>query len=926
MKKTFSFSKEFITGIIRITEGIIDSGQFERIINRLETDAGKHHFDRTAESNLIRILSSIYDRVFFFNDLIKYPHHSEVVTSIAANSNYLTDIVSINPEYLYQVFDQEYLSLDVKDSILKKEISGSLDRLKSQQAKINYLRQFKKRILLKIGLADILRLMDITNVTSQLSTLARTLTLSLFEVCYQEIVNKYNLQYSINSSYCLCSLGKLGGNELNYSSDVDLLLFYDANEFYESINKEYQEILSEAALLFIKSSSEISEKGYIYRIDFRLRPDGKYSQICKSLTDYTKYYELRGEDWERQMLIKLDIVGGSVSLFNNFRSFVTPLIYPAHFSSSVKERIRKMKNNIETQNRGKENVKLFRGGIRDIEFSVQALQLIHGGKLPRLRTGNTLEGISMLTEEKLLSKKEKKNLTDAYNFYRRTEHFLQLMNDTQTHLLPEDENLLKKLSLFNGFKSIKDFKEVMNQHRKKVRSVYDSILETGPAKETISRGINFRENDRANKNLDFLSRGTGIFGQKEFDLRTSQTFDNIKPVLIKYLKKSTFPDRVLDNFVKLVRSFSIPSIWYSELSDRLFFNSILTLCEYSDRSVNLITIDKLCAELLLTRKIFVDLSETELNELTINQLMLYLSARFTLGFIKAESVSRLLAQYLSSRIRNHFDKSGLKSRLVIIGLGGIATGTISFSSDIDLIIVSDKEYNTDKETTALLKTFQEQMRPFSIDFRLRPEGKSSQLIWSIQKFEEYVGTRARIWEFQAFLKMNYIAGRVDLFDRIYGEIIKTVVKFNRELVTREIKQMERMISGELIKISTGSFNIKKERGGLSTIDFITDSIVLVNSRLYPTVFGKEKEDLFKIIKRSGIKEDIRKIAFNYRFLKFVELSLQNLFDVNNSVIPESPDKKRLLEFWISKKQRVGLQDQLKRITNENSELFKKYTE
>jgi len=925
VKKTFSFSKEFITGIIRITEGIIDSGQFERIIERLESDAGKHHFDRAAEVNLLRILSSIYDRVFFFNDLIKYPHHSEVVASIAANSNYLTDIVSINPEYLYQVFDQEYLIPEIEESQLRREISGSLDRLKSLQTKLNYLRQFKKRYILKIGLADILGMIDIIKVTAQLSALARSLTFSLFEICYQEIVKKYNLQSVINSSYSLCSLGKLGGNELNYSSDVDLLLFYDTNEFYESINKEYQEILSEAAILFIKSSSEISEKGYIYRVDFRLRPDGRYSQICKSLTDYTKYYELRGEDWERQMLIKLDFIGGSESLFKTFHGFVTPFIYPSHISSSVKERIHKMKNNIETQNRGMENVKLFRGGIRDIEFSVQALQLIYGGKLNRLKTGNTLEGITLLSDEKLLSKKEKKILTEAYIFYRRTEHFLQLMNDTQTHLLPDDENLLKKLSLFSGFKSIKDFKDTMNHHRKAVRAVYNSILETGTVKKSARGDINFRDSERANKNLDYLNRGTGIFGQKEFDQRTSQMFDNFKPTLIKFLMKSGFPDRVLDNFVKIVRSISIPSIWYNEFSDRLFLNSILTLCEYSDRSVNLVAIDKLCAELLLTRKAFVNLNETGLNELTINQLMLYLSSRFTFGFIKAESVSKTLAQYLTNRIRIQFDKSEMKSRLVIIGLGGIASGSISFSSDIDLIIISDTSNTTDKEAKELIKTLQDQLRPFSIDFRLRPEGKSSQLIWGVQKFEEYIRTRARVWEFQAFLKMKYIAGRVDLFDHISGAITNSATGFERELVIQEIKQMDKMIAGELLKLTTGSFNIKKERGGLSTIDFITDAITITNSRLYPLAFGKEKRALFKILAASGFKEDVKNIESNYRFLKFVEFSLQNLFDVNNSVIPESTDKKSILEFWIRKKLRVDLKDQLKKITNENRELFKKYT-
>ena len=213
---------------------------------------------------------------------------------------------------------------------------------------------------------------ELTSITEQLSFLAKAINAKLFEICYRELLNRYNLQ-ALNQKYCICALGKLGGNELNYSSDVDLILFYDFNEMVAGTNKEYHELLSEAAHLFIKSSTDVTDRGYIYRVDFRLRPDGKYSPLCKTLGDYIKYYETRGESWERQMLIKLDYLCGDEELYYQFNTFIQPYVYPSSFSFSIKDKIKQMKLNIERQYIEKENVKTFTGGIRDIEFAVQGI-------------------------------------------------------------------------------------------------------------------------------------------------------------------------------------------------------------------------------------------------------------------------------------------------------------------------------------------------------------------------------------------------------------------------------------------------------------------------------------------------------------------------------------------------------------------------
>ena len=183
----------------------------------------------------------------------------------------------------------------------------------------------------------------------------------------------------------------------------------------------------------------------------RLRPDGKSSAVCRSLQEYLDYYESRGNDWERQMLIKAGFLGGSEKLFSQFINYIDRFIYPAvHFASPL-EQMKKLRKIIERDS-DESNIKLIPGGIRDIEFTVQALQLLNGGKDESIKTGNTFYAFEKLNQAKLLSKNETKTLNDAYVFYRRIEHFLQLMNNTQTHTIPESGEIAEKLSFYLGFK------------------------------------------------------------------------------------------------------------------------------------------------------------------------------------------------------------------------------------------------------------------------------------------------------------------------------------------------------------------------------------------------------------------------------------------------------------------------------------------
>ncbi len=573
LKNSNILSKEFIDKLAEISAGYLSPKSFNQLIQIIEDEISKRIFDHTAESNFIRILQYRFDKVAFLNDCIKFPHYIEILTSISINSNYLTDILVRDPEFFYWISNPSNLDSSLDEEKFFISLNDLTSSFKSLGAKVNALRGIKRKELLRIGIKDILGISELAETTGQLSILAKVISAQLFKICYQEVLSKYGLE-NINRSYCIVALGKLGGNELNYSSDIDLIIFYDEDT---PINhtKEYYEILTEVIFSFIESATSITSSGYIYRVDLRLRPDGRTSHLCRSLSGYLNYYESRGEDWERQMLIKADFVGGEKKLFEKFINYLQPFIYPSSFSTSPTEQIKNLKLNIEKELKTDEDIKLQSGGIRDIEFAVQALQLLNGGKNKSIRTSNTLDAINQLRQNNLLNQKETDDLRSSYILYRKIEHYLQLMNDSQTHVIPSDGEILKKLSAYLNYDSIKKFKNEVNRRRKIVRNIYNSIL--GEKKSTVKNKIrnistiNFENNKKANDDLQYLREGKGLLRYREFDQKSISVFQKIEPVLIDYLKTSLNPDLVLKNFVRVIRYITFPSLWYNEFLDKKFF-------------------------------------------------------------------------------------------------------------------------------------------------------------------------------------------------------------------------------------------------------------------------------------------------------------------------------------------------------------------
>lgn len=927
MQRKKRLSDEFIGKLAQLTAGALPSEQFDLLISLFEHEVTLHYFTNSSESNLIRIIENQYDKIFFLKECIRYPHKVEVLVTLASNSNYLSDILVRNPEYFFVITNPERLKTQLSEYDYTKLVNDTVERFKTFESKVNALRNLKRRELLRIGLTDIYLKAPLQRITTELSLLANNISAVLFDLCYKEILSKYKIE-KLSNKYCLVALGKLGGGELNYSSDIDLIAFSDKNTF---INKKiyYNQILSETIKLFIEQASSITSKGFLYRVDFRLRPDGRNAPLCSTISQYLHYYEMRGEDWERQMLIKAGYVCGNNSLYDKFISFIQKFIYPAIFKTSPIQQIKKLKKNIEKSFSNETNIKLLPGGIRDIEFSIQALQLLNGGRIKDLRTGNSIGAIVQLAKNNLLSEDESKIFSEAYTFYRRIEHYLQLMNNAQTHTIPDSGELPEKIANYLGFKTSNDFRKKLNSYREKVSEIYKSITgEVEVDSGNLFSDIIFTDPKRAMNNIEFLNYGKGILSSKKFDTATIQAFDNVKQNFLSHLKTSLNPDLILENFTRIIKSAQFPGIWYKEFYDSNFFSAFLRICEFSQFTINLFAEDKFLRDLFLSRKCFEKVNSLAIEELSTRQLLFVLSVQFTSGIINHREVSFILSEFIRDKIKTITEQlfigKGWQKDYIIIGMGSFGIKEITFASDIDLIFIINKiekfpTIQTDFQNFLLL--LKKELSPFDVDCRLRPEGKGSYLVWDLKTYCDYLKSRARTWELQATLKASLVAGNDNLFSQLLLTFDERLRATDHLIIKKEINEMrKKMLSGPGISDST---NLKKSAGGLIDLDFIIAYYLLTNSNMANKLTGSGTEKVVNALSlEKRIDLDFNLLLNNYIFLKKTELSVQNIFNTRTSQLPADHQKLKMLSGFLGY-ENIGLfQKEFNTVVQNNMKLFK----
>src|ERR1043166_5680796 len=394
------------------------------------------------------------------------------------------------------------------------------------------LRFWKGREMTRVALRELANVAPLEETTGELSQIAEICIRGVFEHCDAEFRRRYG---SPKSEFAILALGKLGGSELNHSSDVDLLFLY-SEEGQLTPHISYHEFFNRLAKKILETFSTSHPAGSLLRVDLRLRPEGSAGPLARSLESMENYYAGFGETWERLALIKARGIAGSRELPYEFLRQHQPFIYPKSATPDLLEEIGNIKRRIERDVVGSDklhrDVKLGIGGIREIEFIVQALQLTHGARHPFLQEPSMLKALRALRELDLLPPKETLALDGAYRFLRRVEHRLQTEAEQKTHTVPEEPHALHQLARSLRFSSAKDFTAALHERMTSVRPIFQRIISETPAEPgKISLEI-FTDAKRAAKALADLKRGPRSFHVAP---RTRQISRKLHQMLIDWL-------------------------------------------------------------------------------------------------------------------------------------------------------------------------------------------------------------------------------------------------------------------------------------------------------------------------------------------------------------------------------------------------------
>jgi len=553
-------------------------------------------------NNLERFASSYEekDKLYLF-----LSSHKEIISPLLlllGSSQYLCNFLFSAPrEYIEWLavpnFLKRTIAKDTALACLRKQITPktTIEDVKTM------LRRFRKKEYLRISLRDLLGYGTLSEITQEISVVADVSLQAAYDTCNRDMEKRYGIpQYSDedgNSRRCtftVLGMGKLGGEELNYSSDIDIMYLYSTEKGETShgilSNHQYFVKLSEMLSQVI---GQTTDEGFVFRVDTRLRPEGERGDLASPLRSYEVYYESWGQTWERAALLKVRPVAGDEDLGKAFLKMIQPFVYRKYLDFTAIDEIRDMKvkidNSIAVKGKDVRNVKLGYGGIREVEFFVQALQLLYGGKEPLIRERNTMRALHKLAQKGFISYEEEGILSAAYQFMRRVEHMIQIVGERQTYVMPADPKDLNTLAKRTGYKDkaksrayeqlLKDY----NSYTKSVRKIYDDLFsKKGPEGsveaeagdcEVIIGGVvsedeaihmlsryNFKDTVRAYRNIILLRDGAAFSHQTP---RSRQIFLRIFPSFFAQISSSSDPDLALNNVEALISSVGARETLYS---------------------------------------------------------------------------------------------------------------------------------------------------------------------------------------------------------------------------------------------------------------------------------------------------------------------------------------------------------------------------
>src|SRR5437870_998634 len=633
------------------------------------------------------------------------------------------------------------------------------------------LRVWKGREMTRIALRELANVAPLEETTAELSQIA--------DICIRRICEHRNAEFqkrygSPAAEFAILALGKLGGAELNHSSDVDLLFLY-SEEGQLTPQFSYHEFFNRLGNKILETFSTPHPEGSLFRVDLRLRPEGSAGPLARSLESMENYYAGFGETWERLALIKARGIAGSREFAYEFLRQHQPFIYPNSATPDLLEEIANTKRRIERDIVGTEklerDVKLGRGGIRDIEFIVQTLQLIHGARHPFLQEPSMLKALRALRELDLLAPDEVLALDNAYRFLRRVEHRLQIEGEQQTHTVPDEPEALRRLALSLRFSSPGEFTATLHARMETVRPIFQRIISDTPAESAKPNLEIFNDPQRAEKALRDLERGPTSFHVAP---RTRQIFHKLRPALLDWLAKAADPDSTLNQFVRFVEAYGLRSP---------LFESLVTSPNLLELLVKTFDASWFASDLLVRHaQLLEDITRDEKLDCSI-EIAGHLEQLRSLGK-KGTALDRLRAYRQAQLFRMLLrDVLGLADfatmcreqstlaeaclvcvneilggdELTIIAMGKFGGREITYGADLDVLFVGHESRDAEKLLSVMAQPSAEGNLS-RVDARLRPEGEKGPLVCSLETYQRYYAERAQSWELQALTRARPVTG------------------------------------------------------------------------------------------------------------------------------------------------------------------------
>jgi [glutamine synthetase] adenylyltransferase / [glutamine synthetase]-adenylyl-L-tyrosine phosphorylase len=774
------------------------------------------------------------------------------------------------------------------------------------------LRVLRRRVMLRLIARDLGGVAALPEVLATTSALAEVATRHALGQLDRRLAEQYGIPHGATSGrpqqLHVLGMGKLGGAELNASSDIDLIFAYpEEGETRGSRPISNHEYFTRLGQQLIAALSEITPDGYVFRVDMRLRPYGDSGPLAVSFDALENYLVAQGREWERYAWIKARVITGDRA--PELLEMVRPFVYRRHLDYGAIAALRDLHGQIrkEVERRDiADNIKLGPGGIREIEFIAQVFQLIRGGRDPELRKQPTLAVLPLLAARNLLPSDAVAELTDAYRFLRNLEHRLQYLDDQQTHVPPQstaDRELVAESMKYDGYAALS---AALESHRGRVTRHFGEIFAASPVTEhalahlwrdapdvekslASLSALGYRQAQAIESRLGSLRAGSRY---REMPAASQARLDRLVPVAIEVAAAGKDPDTTLDRLLELLASVSRRGSYLALLEEYPQALSQLAALMSASQWVAQYLIQRpiLLDELLDTRTLYAapdwaaasaqmraQMDDADGDTERQMDILRHFKHAHTMRLIAQDLSGRLPLETLSDHLSDlacvvleevlRVTWKNLKSahieapRFAVIGYGKLGGKELGYASDLDLVFLYDDAAAEAAENYARfaqrinnwLTSVTSAGVLYETDLRLRPDGAGGLLVSPLASFREYQTGKAWLWEHQALSRARFVAGDKTIgsqFEALRVDILRQ--PRDSAALRRDVAAMrQKMLDAHPNR--SRLFDLKHDRGGIIDVEFVVQYLVLAHARAHAELTGNIGNlALLKLAARLGL--------------------------------------------------------------------------